>query len=105
MKPQEARDMSDDELRARERELADELFHLRLRRATSQLPNPMKVRETRRDLARIKTVLRQRVGAESPNDSGGRRRESPSRPTGSGGIGAAQRAKRASSGRAPRRNK
>jgi large subunit ribosomal protein L29 len=105
VKPQEARDMSDDELRARERELADELFHLRLRRATSQLPNPMKVRETRRDLARIKTVLRQRVGAGSPNDGGGRRREPPSRPTGSGGTGSAQGAKRPSTGRAPRRDK
>ena len=58
MKPQEARDMSDAELRTREHELADELFHLRLKRATSQLPNPMKVRETRRDLARVKTMLR-----------------------------------------------
>jgi large subunit ribosomal protein L29 len=99
MKPQEARDMSDDELRARERELADELFHLRLRRATSQLPNPMKVRETRRDFARIKTVLNQRT---TTREAGA---EAPGRPTGSGGIGAAQRAKRASSGRAPRRNK
>jgi len=60
MKPQEFRDMSDDELRARVTELADALFHLRLRRATAQLPNPMKVRETKRDLARAKTTLRQR---------------------------------------------
>ena len=60
MKPQEARDMNDDELRTRERELTEELFHLRLRRASSQLPNPMKVRGTRRDLARVKTALRQR---------------------------------------------
>jgi len=60
MKPQEARDMTDDEIRTRERELTEELFHLRLRRASSQLPNPMKVRDTRRDLARVKTVLRQR---------------------------------------------
>jgi large subunit ribosomal protein L29 len=99
MKPQEARDMSDDELRARERELADELFHLRLRRATSQLANPMKVRETKRDLARVKTVLKQRT----PTGEGGA--EAPGRPTGSGGIGSAQPAKRASTGRAPRRNK
>src|SRR5436190_143951 len=61
MKPQEARDMSDVELRTREHELADEVFHLRLKRATSQLPNPMKVRQTKRDLARVKTVLRQRT--------------------------------------------
>ena len=60
-KPQELRDMSDDELKARLGELGEELFHLRLRRVTSQLSNPMKVRETRRDLARVKTVLRQRV--------------------------------------------
>jgi len=63
VKTQEVRDMSDDELHAREHELADELFHLRLKRATSQLPNPMKVRETKRDLARVKTALRQRKKA------------------------------------------
>ena len=63
MKPQEVRDLSDHELATKERELLEELFHLRLRRATSQLPNPMKVRETKRDLARVKTVLRQRGGA------------------------------------------
>src|SRR5947199_5745918 len=90
MKPQEARDMTQDELLTRERELADELFHLRLRRATSQLPNPMKVRETRHDLARIKTALRERVGlaaakalakATKTAEAGP---EGPSRPTGSG---------------------
>ena len=57
MKPQELREMTENELEARTRELADELFHLRLRRATSQLPNPMKVRETKRDLARLRTEL------------------------------------------------
>lgn len=65
MKATEVRDMSDDELRAKEHELVEELFHLRLRRATSQLPNPMKVRATKRDLARVKTVLRQRTGAQA----------------------------------------
>jgi large subunit ribosomal protein L29 len=63
MKRQEIRDLSEHELATKERELLEELFHLRLRRATSQLPNPMKVRETKRDLARVKTVLRQRRGA------------------------------------------
>ena len=101
--------MSDVELRTREHELTDELFHLRLKRATSQLPNPMKVRETRRDLARVKTVLRQRqtVNTAATGDGGGRRREAPSRPTGSGarggsraGVGS-QRPKGASTGRAP----
>jgi large subunit ribosomal protein L29 len=64
MKAQEFRDMSDDELQHRMTELTDALFHLRLRRATAQLPNPMKVRETKRDLARAKTILRQRAVAK-----------------------------------------
>jgi large subunit ribosomal protein L29 len=63
MKPRELRELSDAELRTRESELVDALFHLRLRRATSQLPNPMKMRETKRDLARVKTVLRARAAA------------------------------------------
>jgi large subunit ribosomal protein L29 len=63
MKPRELRELSDVELRTRESELVDALFHLRLRRATSQLPNPMKMRETKRDLARVKTVLRARAAA------------------------------------------
>ena len=54
--------MTDTELETRARELADEIFHLRLRRATSQLPNPMKLRETKRDLARVNTVRREREG-------------------------------------------
>jgi large subunit ribosomal protein L29 len=61
MKAEELRGMSVDELRAREGELVEELFRLRLKRATAQLPNPMKVRETKRDLARVKTVLRART--------------------------------------------
>jgi large subunit ribosomal protein L29 len=61
MKPQEVREMSDSELGTREHELVDELFHLRLRRATSQLPNPMKMRVSKRDLARVKTELRARA--------------------------------------------
>ena len=61
MKAREVKEMSDDELRAKEHDLVEELFHLRLRRATSQLPNPMKMRTTRRDLARVKTALRART--------------------------------------------
>jgi large subunit ribosomal protein L29 len=64
VKPQELREMADAELASKARELGDELFHLRLRRATSQLANPMKVRQVRRDLARVKTVLRQRSAAQ-----------------------------------------
>ena len=61
MKAREVKEMSNDELHAKEHELVEELFHLRLRRATSQLPNPMKMRTARRDLARVKTALRARA--------------------------------------------
>ncbi len=61
MKLRELKDLSVDELRTRERELVDEVFHLRLKRATAQLPNPMKMRQTRRTLARVKTLLRERT--------------------------------------------
>ena len=61
MKAAQLRDMSDDELRTKARELADEIFHLKLRRTTGQLANPMKRREARRDLARVNTILTARV--------------------------------------------
>jgi len=64
VKPQEVRELADAELATKARELNDELFHLRLRRATSQLANPMKARQVKRDLARVKTVLRQRSAAQ-----------------------------------------
>jgi len=63
VKLSELKDLSLDELKVRERELTDEVFHLRLKRATAQLPNPMKMRETRRSLARVKTLLRERTAA------------------------------------------
>ena len=62
MKTRDLRDLGTDELRVREHELVDEIFHLRLRRATAQLSNPMKLRDSRRTLARVKTLLRERAG-------------------------------------------
>ena len=61
MKVTELRNLSDAELQVRERELTDEIFHLRLRRATSQLTNPRKLRQSRRTLARVKTLLHERA--------------------------------------------
>jgi len=61
MKLRELQVLSDGELETRERELGEELFHLRIRRTTAQLSNPMKKRETRRELARVKTLLRTRT--------------------------------------------
>jgi large subunit ribosomal protein L29 len=61
VKLRELKELSVDELRNRERELIGEMFHLRLKRAAAPLPNPMKMRETRRSLARVKTLLRERT--------------------------------------------
>jgi large subunit ribosomal protein L29 len=73
MKLRELRDLGETELRHRATELTDELFHLRLRRATSQLPNPMKVRETKRELARVLTLLGQRTAGAAAGKSEARR--------------------------------
>ncbi len=60
MQPSELRNLSDVELEMRTRELEEEIFLLQLRRATSQLENPMKLRAVRRDLARCRTIHRER---------------------------------------------
>jgi len=56
-----ARDLSAAELETRMHELEEELFGLQLKRATSQLEDPMKVRLVRRDIARLKTIQRERL--------------------------------------------
>ena len=61
MKPAEVRELSLDELRAREKDLDDQLFRLRVQKSMGQLEAPAKVRWMRRDLARIKTILRERA--------------------------------------------
>ena len=60
MKAAELRDMGTDELGAKERDLADQLFRMRIQKSMGQLENPDKMRTVRRDLARIKTVQRQK---------------------------------------------
>jgi large subunit ribosomal protein L29 len=60
MRASQARDLSETELETRLRELEEELFGLQLKRATSQLENPMKMRVVRRDIARLKTIQRER---------------------------------------------
>lgn len=61
MKIKALRELGAAELETKERELVEEIFHLRLRRATSQLANPMKLTHARRDLARVKTLLREQA--------------------------------------------
>jgi large subunit ribosomal protein L29 len=58
------REQSVDELRQRVTELREEMFNLRFRNNLRQLDNPLKIRESRRELARVLTVLRQKEGAK-----------------------------------------
>lgn len=60
MKAKEIHEMKDDELVARLGELKQELFNLRFSHATGQLANPMEMVVCKKDIARIKTVLRER---------------------------------------------
>ncbi len=72
MRAKELRDLSPDELRQKRTEFKEQLFHLTLRRATGQLESPMKVRQTRRDVARVETVLgEQRRAAERKKEQEG----------------------------------
>ena len=64
MKASELRDLSDDELVAKARELRDELFNTRIRKTTGQLENTAKLRTLRREVARAETLLRERRGAK-----------------------------------------
>ncbi|MDP9120633.1 MAG: 50S ribosomal protein L29 [Acidobacteriota bacterium] len=62
MKAAQMRDQTVEELRERERELCEQLFALRLQKVTGQLEKPSRMRDVRRDLARVLTVLRQKRG-------------------------------------------
>jgi large subunit ribosomal protein L29 len=53
----ELRDLSVSDLEARAKELEDQLFRMRIQQSLGQLDAPLKLRYTRRDLARIKTVI------------------------------------------------
>jgi large subunit ribosomal protein L29 len=64
MKPTELRDLSVEDLRARETALGESLFRLRIQKATQQLEQTSKVRAARRDLARVKTILREKLSLE-----------------------------------------
>jgi large subunit ribosomal protein L29 len=60
MEPSELRESSDEELAVKERELKESLFLLRLRQKTNQLESSARLAQTRRDIARIKTIQRAR---------------------------------------------
>jgi large subunit ribosomal protein L29 len=58
----ELRDMSDEELQAKAVELKKELFNLRVQQAMGQIENPMRLRTLRKDIAKAKTVLKEKYG-------------------------------------------
>jgi large subunit ribosomal protein L29 len=60
MKAGELRTLDVDELGAKERDLTDQLFRMRIQKSMGQLEPADKIRAVRRDLARVKTVLRQK---------------------------------------------
>ena len=61
MRAKEIRELSRGEMQQKERETAEEIFRLRMRKSTGQLENPMRVRALRRDLAKLKTIQRERA--------------------------------------------
>jgi large subunit ribosomal protein L29 len=58
----ELRDLSSDELQAKTVELKKEMFNLRFQQAMGQIENPMRLRTLRRDIAKTKTVLKEKYG-------------------------------------------
>jgi len=61
MKAKEFRQLSEGELLLKEKELGEELFNLRFQHATGQLENVMRIPQVRRDIARVKTILKQKA--------------------------------------------
>ncbi|MDD2585981.1 MAG: 50S ribosomal protein L29 [Syntrophomonadaceae bacterium] len=60
MKVKKIRELTDEELNKKVADYKDELFNLRFQMATGQLDNPMRIRDVRKNIARCKTILRQR---------------------------------------------
>ena len=61
MKANDIRKMSKDELEEKLKDLKKDLFTLRMQHATNQLDNPIRISQVRKDIARVKTVLREQV--------------------------------------------
>jgi large subunit ribosomal protein L29 len=65
MKVTEVRDLAVDDLRQREKDMDDQLFRLRIQKSMGQLEAAHKLKALRRDLARVKTVLREKETAQA----------------------------------------
>ena len=64
MRPHELREMTEQELELRHLEVEKELFNLRFQKSMGQLENPLRLRTTRRELARVKTIIHERKLAQ-----------------------------------------
>jgi large subunit ribosomal protein L29 len=106
MRPDEIREMSDADIRGRIAELEEERFRLKFRSATEALEEPLRFRTIRRDVARLKTILRERElaaqrGADAKSAVPGAGRTAPGAP----GDGAAKSGKAGKAGEAERSGK
>jgi large subunit ribosomal protein L29 len=61
VRARELREMSEAELRQKEKEFTEEIFNLKFQHATGQLENTQRLPQVRKDLARVKTILRQKA--------------------------------------------
>jgi large subunit ribosomal protein L29 len=64
MEAKELREMSAEDLDQKRASLREEIGNLKLKRATGRLENPMKLKESKRDLARVETILREKTPAD-----------------------------------------
>ncbi len=64
MKMSEIRDLSSEELGTKEKELKEALFNLRFQKEVGQLENPQKIKQTKRDIARVQTVINESHSGE-----------------------------------------
>jgi len=69
VKAKDLREFSGDELKAKEKDLKEELFNLRFQYATGQLENSARIPQVRKDIARVKTILREKAGEEHPENA------------------------------------
>ena len=65
MKAEQVREMSVDDLKSKVKELSEQMFRLRLQQSVGQLDNPMRIRQTRKDIARVRTALRQKQQSQA----------------------------------------
>ncbi|MDD3642647.1 MAG: 50S ribosomal protein L29 [Candidatus Krumholzibacteria bacterium] len=68
MKSVELRELTLEELRTREEELVEELARMRIQLSIKRLDNPLQVRNVRRDLARVKTIIREKVAGAATGE-------------------------------------